>query len=98
MKQVGDAAQGAVLGNEGAPGTPVEEGVDRGMVVEEEVDGGASAEGSEGEGTVGSKELCGLLGYDPRQTWEEAGAHGVFPYAHKVCAIGCPGGISKETG
>ena len=55
-----------------------------------------AAECSEGECTVGSIELCRLLGEDPWGAGEEAGAHVVFPDTNKEDPIWGPGGIGEE--
>ena len=82
MQEVGDTAEQPILWDEGAAGLASEEGAEGGVVVKEQMDGGASAEGGEGERTVGCKEFSCLLGEDPWGAGEEAGAHGVFPNAN----------------
>ena len=98
VQQVRDAAENAVLGNQRAAGAASEEGVDGSMVVEEQVEGGAVAEGGEGEGPISSKEFGCLLGEDPWGAREEARAHGVFPNANVEDAGGSLGCIGEEVG
>jgi hypothetical protein len=72
MQQVCDAAEDAILGDEGAAGAASEEGVDGCMVVDMEAEEAGVAEGSQGEGFVGCEELGSLLSEDPPGAGEEA--------------------------
>ena len=96
MQEVGDAPENAVLGDEGAAGAAAEEGVDGGMIVEEEVAGRGVSECHEGEGAVCCIEFSCLLCEDPWVAWEKAGAHGVFPDANIEGGPGGSGSVSKE--
>ena len=96
MQHVRYPAEDAVLGDEGTSCAATEEAVDGSVVVKEQVEGGAVAEGGECESTIGSKEFGGLLGEDPGWAREEPGAHGVFPDSDIEGAPGGAGGIGKE--
>ena len=97
VEEVVQAAKNAVLGDQGAAGFPPEQGMEHGMVVNHQVQGGAVPKGSQGQSSVSSKQFCGLLCQDPRGAREEACAHAMFPNANIKGSPWCLCCICKET-
>lgn len=98
LEEVAKSAEEAVLGNEGAAGSALEESVNGGVIVKEEVNGKVPTVCSQGEGPDGSTELSCLLGDNPRGTREEAYAHGGLPNTNVICTPRRAGSVSIVSG